>query len=170
MFPGMLIRQETLIGCPVRKIHIQYCACAWDSTLPVGQFILDRNPKTRSDTSHGLHGEELGHVVSSPGTKSIALGWGKLLPLSYFITLTVALDSSSDVWSRESLVWVKHAIGKAESNSANEQLKTTQLPCHNTSWVVTSFKLRIISCPPNTVPWTVITIQLNVCEINQLNF
>lgn len=107
--------------------------------------------KHKDQVCRGLQGEELGHVVSSPGTKSVGLGWGKLLPLSYFITLTVASYSSYDR-SRESLVWVRHAVGKAESYFANEQFKTTQLSCHNISQAVTSFKLRIVLCPPNTGP------------------
>ena len=95
----------------------------------MNQYILDRNQKTMSASSHGLQGEEAGRDVSRPGTKGVGLNGGKFLPLSYFMTFRVTSFSFSNVWSKGSLIWVKHAVGKAESNSLSIN-SPRQLGCH----------------------------------------
>lgn len=75
-----------------------------------------QEPKTMSATACILQGKELDHDASSPGTKSVGLGGGKFLPLSHFMALTPASFSFFNAWSKESLIWLKLAVAKAESN------------------------------------------------------
>ena len=77
--PGAPVQQETLTGCHVREIQLPVCTCAWDSILPGGQYILDMNQKTMSTIRCNLQGEGADHDVSSPGTRNIGVGEGKLL-------------------------------------------------------------------------------------------
>lgn len=112
--PGTPVQQEMFTGCHVREIQLPVCAYAWDSALPGDQYILDRNQKIMSATSCHLQGEKPDHNFSSPGTKNVGLGAGKLLWLH--ILWHELLPHFRHAWRKESWLWLKHAVDKVESN------------------------------------------------------
>lgn len=148
--PGAPVQQETLTGCCVREIQPPVCSWAWDSTLPGDRYILDMNRKTTSATRCTLQGERADRDVSSPGTRNVGLGGGKLLQLH--ILWHEKLPHFFHAWRKESLLWVKHALDKVKTSylSINSSRQPIVMPlalqrCN-------FLQKRIMSWPFNTVP------------------